>query len=287
MSPATLLLALGLAAVPAPGDDPPDLRAGIRLVEEGDLDRAVAALGQAARALDEERAPGPVQARAHLYLAMAYLGLGELDAAREEMRAVWRHDPALVLDAKDYAPPVVALHEEARPRPGTSAAPAAAVVSAAPPARGRHLPALIGLGAVASVTGVALSGRGGSAAPPAAPPPAADAGPPMLRLSNCDDECSATVNGFPLVKIGLGLNSGWVDLSGHLHQGANEIKFELFNRHGGIAYTFELRKGETVLFGESCGVANRDGCDGNQRYPEGPARSYTYTLFQSEARREK
>ena len=113
MAPGTLLLALVLLTAPSSAADTPELRAGIRLVEEGDLEGAVAALQQALRGL--ERAPGRVQAQAHLYLAMAYLGLGDLDPARDHMRAVWKHDPDLVLDAREYAPPVMALYRDARP----------------------------------------------------------------------------------------------------------------------------------------------------------------------------
>jgi hypothetical protein len=270
MPAATLLLALQLLAPPPP-DAPAELAAAIRLVEAGDLDGAVPALQQALRALEQGRAPARLQARAHLYLAMACLGLGALDTAREHMRAVWRHDPALVLDAREYPPPVIALHGAARP-------------ADTPRAPGRHLTALVGLGAAASVTGVALAGRGGEAGPPPAPEPEPDSGPPSLRLSNCDDECHAHVNGVRVATVGLGRDSGPVELAPFLREGRNEIAFELVNLRAGITYTFEVRAGEEVLFRETCGVVHDRGCDDDRRYPPGPARRFVYTLFQRRGR---
>lgn len=266
--------------------DIPELSAGIRRVEEGDLEGALLPLEAAVRRLAEVKAPGPVQARAHLYLAMAHLGLGALDAAREAMRAVWAHDPSLVLDPRDYAPPVVALHAAARP-PSPAPALAAAAPAGPAPTRGRHLSALVGLGAVAAVTGVALSGGGAAAASPATPPPPEDLGPPTLRLFNCDDECRAFVNGVQVRTVGLALDSDRVDLTPYLHAGNNQIAFELYNVGAGITYGFEVRKGERLLFSEVCGVANRIGCEDNARYPPGPARHYVYILSQREERRER
>jgi hypothetical protein len=273
MSPGRLLLALALLTAPAPAEDTPQLRAGIRLVEEGDLESAVPELQRALRVLEQGQAPGPVLARAHLYLAMAYLGLGALDPARDHMRAVWRHDPALVLDAREYAPPVVALHRDARP-PAVTARPA-----------GRHVPALIGLGAVASATGVALSVGDGGRNPPPTAAPSEDFGPAALRMFNCDDKCHAYVNDTPVRVVGAGVDSGWVDLAPYLREGPNEIAFELVNFRAGIAYGFEIRAGEKLLFQQVCGDARGTGCENNKRYPNGVVRRYVYTLWLGQERR--
>jgi hypothetical protein len=268
MLSATLMLSLGLLAARA---DTPELHAGIRLVEEGDLAGAVAPLEAASR-LPGARAPE--RARAHLYLAMAFLGLGDDEQARAHMRVVWLQDPTLILDAHEYAPPVIALHRETRPP--------------APP-RARQLPALIGLGTAASTTGIVLAsgGAGGAAGggPPPAGSPRASAGPPELRLSNCDDECHAYVNGVQILSVGLGLDSGWIALSPYLREGPNEIAFELENVRAGIAYGFQVRAGEHTLFEQICGVANRTGCENDRRYPPGLARRFVFTLFQERERR--
>ena len=262
----TILLGLGLLVA---GTDSPELRAGRRMVEEGDLTGAVARLEEALRS---PAAGPPERARAHLYLAMAQLGLGNLDRARTHMRAVWQHDPTLVLDEHEFAPPVIALHRAERP-------------PARPPAR--HLPALIGLGAAAAVTGVGMGGGAeGHAGPPPGPAPARDE-TPFLQLYNCDDECHASVNGRPLVGIRLNGDSGRIDLRPYLREGRNEITFELVNRSGGIAYTFEVYRGGESVFQRTCGVALQRGCENDRRYPTGVVAQFVYTLVQPRERRSK
>jgi hypothetical protein len=264
-----LLLGFGLLAAPlAPaGEDPPDLRGGIRLVEDGDLQGAVVRLEEARRALAVRGAPRRQRARVHLYLAMAHLGLGAEEQAREHMRAVWRYQPGLVLDPAEYAPLVIALHRDTRP-----------------PAERNPLPTLLGLGAAASVTGVAVvGGGGGSAAPPPATP-GPPLGPPSLRLFNCDDDCYAYVNGAAVRHVGLGADSGPVDVRPFLRDGPNEIAFELVNLRAGIAYGFELRLGGRLVFQETCGVVFRTGCENDRRYPPGLVRRFVYTLIQGHDR---
>jgi len=125
---------------------------------------------------------------------------------------------------------------------------------------------------------VALAGGGGtppaSAPAPAPPPP----GPVTVHLFNCDDECNAYVNDQPVLSVGLAKESGRFDIGRYLRDGPNEIRFELVNRRAGIAYGFELRQGETLLFQEACGVVFHEGCDNDKPYPAGVARRYVYTL---------
>src|SRR5262245_37399712 len=197
----TLVLGLGLLlAAPAlasdkPPLDIPELSAGIRRVEEGDLEGALAPLEAAVRRLGQVQAPAAQQARAHLYLALAHLGLGDEERARADMREVWRLDPDLQLDPRAYAPRVLALHEETRPP------------TAARRKGGSRVPLLAGLGAAGAVAGVALAGGGGtppaSAPAPAPPPP----GPVTVHLFNCDDECNAYVNDQPVLSVGLAKES--------------------------------------------------------------------------------
>src|SRR5688572_8890777 len=75
-----------------------DLGAGIRLMEEGDLDQAVIALDAVVQRLTSAKGKEKELALAHLYLGMAHLGLSQWERARAEMREAWRNDKDMKLD---------------------------------------------------------------------------------------------------------------------------------------------------------------------------------------------
>jgi hypothetical protein len=91
-----------------------ELAAGIRQFDEGDLEAAVVSLDTAVQRLRGEGSQRKDLARAHLYLAMAKLGLSQPDAARRDMGEALRADATLTLDAKLYPPRVLQLYEETR-----------------------------------------------------------------------------------------------------------------------------------------------------------------------------
>ncbi len=158
----SLVLAAGLA-MPAAGQDRPatsdPLAAGVRQLEGGDLEGAVASLGAAVRQLAGDRQRTKDLAIAHLYLSMAHLGLDDPSAARRSMVDALAADSDLKVDAKRFPPRVRKLHEEvkaelkagrtvaaqqaAAPPPAPAvAAPAPAPPALAPPAPARAVPAL-------------------------------------------------------------------------------------------------------------------------------------------------
>jgi hypothetical protein len=262
----TVVLALLLLAGPSPAADP-SIREGIRQVDEGDLSGAVVTLTSALNRRDAPQVPERERALGYVYLGMAQLGLGQGDPARASLRYAWSLNQGARLDPKRFPPRVVRLYDEvgaevrARSRGNRSTRSLAILGSAAG----------IGLGAVA----VAAGGQP-SAGPPAATPAAPQA--VRVRLFNNDDIGRAFVDGSLLRQVGLGEDTGLVDVSSRLAPGANEIVFELENAHGAISYGFEVYVGDAVVFRETCGVVFRGGCESDQRFPAGVVRRFTYTV---------
>jgi hypothetical protein len=266
----TLPLVLVLALAPQAAETPTpqaQLADGIRQLEEGDLAAALVTLQDAVERLAEQEAPARDRALGHLYLGMAQLGLGQEQDAEASVREAWTWNKGEKLDARRFPPRVVRLYERvgqelrAQARPKTAARPALLAV-----------PAAAGLAA-----GLALAANGGEA-PAAAPPLAPAPRPVSLRLYNCDDACSASIGGTLVREVAIGEDSGPLDVSARLQPGSNEIVFELFNHHGGIAYGFEVRVGDSVVFQQSCGQVYRSGCDNDQKFPPGVVRRFSYTL---------
>jgi hypothetical protein len=99
-----------------------------------------------------------------------------------------------------------------------------------------------------------------------------------VRVFNSDDVGRVLLNGQVLFEMGLGQDSGAVDVTSKLAPGANEVVFELVNAHGAISYGFEVRQGEAIVFQETCGLVLRVGCEDDRRFPSGIVRRYVYTL---------
>jgi hypothetical protein len=259
----------------APAPPTPDVDAGIRLVEDGDLEAAVETLAAVLPdlAANPERRSDLV--RGHLYLGMAHLGLEHEERARVHFQRAWALSGGAPLDPKMFPPRVIALYEEAR-EAATPPPTAAPPPRPTPRRRAPVLPSLLtfGLGAAAGA-GTAALGGGGDAA---APPPAAPLPPERtLRIFNCDDRCRVWLNGQLVAEVGLRQDSGRLDVTRRLGD-LNAVVFEVFNEHGGAAYGFEVRVGEAIVFQEQCGVAARLGCEDDRSFPAGLVRRYEYVL---------
>lgn len=150
----------GAAPLLAASAQDPALAAGIRQVDEGDFEGAVATLGSVVERLSATGGHGAAQAC--LYLGIAHLALDQRDAARGRFRQALGHDATLRLDAARFSPKLLAAFEEARREREAEAR--AAAPSVAPEAKksrsGQTL--LLGGAAVAAGTGVALALRGGN-----------------------------------------------------------------------------------------------------------------------------
>lgn len=207
-----LVLAVAIAVPPSglaqqtPTAVAADLQAGIRQVDEGDLDAAVITLDAVVLRLKQMKGAERDLATAHLYSSMAHLGLSQIEKAKAEMREAWRNNRGLALDPKKFPPRVIQLYEQMKneqqqaeattPKPATAASPQPAPKPTASPAEavapekgGSKLP-LILLGGAALVGGgvaiAATGGSGGAAAsapmPTPTPQPAPTPAPVMDRV---------------------------------------------------------------------------------------------------------
>ena len=263
----TLLLTLALTLV---SQTPPELVAGMRLVEEGDLAGGAASLEPALLQLAAENGPEADRALGYLFLGMAQLGLERAEAARASLREAWRLNRGARLDPMRFPPRVVTLYHEVGQE---------ARAQAQPQDRKRGAKRTVAFAAGAGVAlgaGFASLGNGSPAAPQAPQSPAPQA--VSVRLFNNDDVGRVFVSGALLRQVGLGEDTGLLDVSARLMPGVNEIAFELENAHGAISYGFEVYEGDAVVFREKCGVVFLGGCESDQRFPAGVIRRFTYTI---------
>ena len=259
-------LALALVLLAGPSGSEPSVSDGIRQVDEGDLSSAVVTLTGALQRLDSVRGPEQERALGYVYLGMAQLGLGQADPARASLRYAWSLNQGARLDPKRFPPRVVRLYDEV----------GAEVRAQTRGSKSNRKLAILGTAAGVGLGAVAIAAGGEPAAVPPVTPPAPL--PVSVRLFNNDDIGRAFVDGSLLRQVGLGEDTGLVDVSARLVPGSNEIAFELENAHGAISYGFEVYEGETVVFREMCGVVFRGGCESDQRFPPGVVRRFTYTI---------
>jgi hypothetical protein len=259
-------LAFGLALAARAADpvvtEDPAISAGVRFVETGDLERAIATLEAALTRLPGERTAA--RAAAHLYLGMAHVGLEHGSMARLHLREAWVLRAGEALDPRRYPPRVIELYEENRP----ARTPRPQPTPRSTPKASSPLP--FALGAVAGAGMVGLMTSGGEAEA---------SGHPTVRAFNCDDGCRIWLNGELLAEIAMGQDSGRIEVSRRLAAGgSNVVAFEVTNTHGAISYGFEVRVGEAIVFQEVCGVAARLGCEDDRPFPPGVARRYEYVF---------
>ncbi len=155
----------GLTPALAAAVQDPGLAAGIRQVDEGDFEGAVATLGPVVDRLSPKS--GHDAAQACLYLGIAHLALDQRDAARARFREALGHEPTLRLGPDRFSPKVIAAFEEARrEREAEARAAKPADQAKAEPKKGHAgRTVLIAGGAVAAGAGIALAAGGGGSTP--------------------------------------------------------------------------------------------------------------------------
>ena len=155
-----VLLALVLAASPsglmaqAPPRDA-DVLAGMKQVDDGDYDRAILTLDNAARRLAGDPAKAADLSQAYLYLGIAYIGKGHEAAAKAKFREALKQIKDLTLSPEKFPPKVIDAFEEAKHEEATAAA------EPAPKKGGSKKAIVIGGVAAAAAVGVAVAAGGG------------------------------------------------------------------------------------------------------------------------------
>lgn len=97
-----------------------------------------------------------------------------------------------------------------------------------------------------------------------------------IRLFNCDDGCRAVVDDTVVLETGFGEDSGW--LTDSSIQG-RRVRFQVVNKGGAIAYGFQVRKGEKIVFEKTCGRSGEIGCENNRAdFSVGVAGEFIYVL---------
>jgi tetratricopeptide (TPR) repeat protein len=119
-APWPALLALLLIAPPAaPADVPaaptdPEVVEGVKQVDDGEYDKAILTLDNAARRLAGDPAKVADLSQAYLYLGIAYIGKGHEAAAKAKFREALRQIKDLTLSPEKYPPKVIDAFEQAK-----------------------------------------------------------------------------------------------------------------------------------------------------------------------------
>ncbi len=201
-----------------------ELAQGIRQVDEGDLDAALITLDGAVHRLTGVKGRGAELALAHLYLGIAYLGVGQWERAKTEMREAWRNDKGMKLDPKKFPLRVIQAYEEAKNEaspPGKTPAPAASSGKGG----GSSKALLIVGGLAAAAGGVALAG--GSSAPT----PAAVSRPQVLVVGSSQVSAPGVTTRFSAFTVP---SAGLIQYTGNWTVGGNAFSLELGQNCGGF-----------------------------------------------------
>lgn len=81
-------------------------------------------------------------------------------------------------------------------------------------------------------------------------------------MYNVDDRATVKVNGLFNKTINLSQDSGWIEVTGTLLEGDNTIEFTDENGiENGWAYGFDLKRDDSIIWSDSCGMAGSAGCE--------------------------
>jgi tetratricopeptide (TPR) repeat protein len=153
---AFLLIVFPQAAPAQPAPNDAEVAAGVKQVDDGDYDRAILTLDNAARRLAGDTAKVGDLSQAYLYLGIAYIGKGHEAAAKAKFREALRQIKDLTLSPEKFPPKVIDAFEAAKQE-------AANAPAAAAPKKGGSKKGLVigGIVAAGAAVGVAAGAGGG------------------------------------------------------------------------------------------------------------------------------
>ena len=165
------LLALLLIAAPADlhAQPPPtdaEVVAGVKQVDDGEYDKAILTLDNAARRLAGDPAKVGDLSQAYLYLGIAYIGKGHEAAARAKFREALRQIKDLTLSPEKFPPKVIDAFEAAKQE--EAQAPAVAEKKGGSK-KGLVIGGVVAAGAAVAVAAGAGGGGGGESGTPTTP----------------------------------------------------------------------------------------------------------------------
>lgn len=83
-----------------------------------------------------------------------------------------------------------------------------------------------------------------------------------IQIYNVDDIAKVKVNGQLIAAMSSGNDSGWIEITGYLSEGDNTIELTGENgNEGGWAYGFDLKRDDSMIWSDSCGMAGSVGCN--------------------------
>ena len=153
---ASLLIAGPSHAIAQPPPADAEVLAGMKQVDDGDYDRAILTLDNAARRLAGDAAKVSDLSQAYLYLGIAYIGKGHEAAAKAKFREALQQIKDLTLSPEKFPPKVIDAFEAAKQEAAN------APVAAAPKKGGSKKGLIIGgIVAAGAAVGVAAGAGGG------------------------------------------------------------------------------------------------------------------------------
>lgn len=82
-----------------------------------------------------------------------------------------------------------------------------------------------------------------------------------IHIYNVDDIAKMKLNGQLIATINFENDSRWIEITKYLLEGDNTIELTEENGPDGWAYGFDLKRDESIIWSDSCGMAGSDGCE--------------------------
>lgn len=205
-------------ATPQPANA--EMAQGIRQAEEGDFESAILTLDSVVRRLEGTAGRGSEISLARLYLGMSYLGVGQLEKARLQMREAWLADRNLTLDPKKFPRRVMQAFEAAKAEARSTTPPEAQT----PRGKGRSGKTLLIAGGATALAGAAALASSSSTPSSPSTSPAPVPTPQVLVGGSSGVSGPGVTTRFSAFTVP---SAGVIQYSGNWTQSASTFSLEL------------------------------------------------------------